>query len=96
MAARFLIFFFNKKKKKKKKNKEIISNLRLTSASIDFRDMSRSLGSIKHANFQTFSSFSCISFELLSFLPSVYKTNVRKLSIPLHLKAIITIFRSGF
>ena len=50
----------------------------------------------KHANFRTFSSFSCISFELLSFLPSVSKTNVHKLSIPLHLKAIIKIFRSGF
>ena len=50
----------------------------------------------KHSNFRTFSSFSCISFELLSFLPSVSKTNVHKLSIPLHLKAIIKIFRSGF
>ena len=50
----------------------------------------------KHANFRTFSSFSCILFELLSFLPSVYKNNVYKLSIPLHLKAIIKIFRSGF
>ena len=50
----------------------------------------------KHANFRTFSSFSCISFELLSFFPSVYKTNVHKLSVPLHLKAIIKIFRSGF
>ena len=50
----------------------------------------------KHANFRTFSSFSCILFELLSFLPSVYNNNVYKLSIPLHLKAIIKIFRSGF
>lgn len=50
----------------------------------------------KHANFRTFPSFSCIPFELLSFLPSVYKTNIYKLSIPLHLKAIIKIFRSGF
>ena len=50
----------------------------------------------KHANFRTFSYFSCISFELLSFFPSVYKTNVHKLSVPLHLKAIIKIFRSGF
>ena len=72
------------------------SNLRLTSASTDFRDMSRSLGSVKNTLIFEHSYFSCIPFELLSFLPSAYKTNIYKLSIPLHLKAIIKLFRSGF
>ena len=50
----------------------------------------------KHANFVRFSYFSCIPFVSLSFLPLVYKTSIYKLSFQLHLKAIITIFRSGF
>ena len=74
-----------------------ISNLCLTSASTDFHHMSRSPGSVNNTpNFRTLSSFSWIPFKLLTFFPSVYKTNMYKLSIPLHLRAIIKIDRSGF
>ena len=49
----------------------------------------RSGVSQSHANFRTSSSFSSIPVESLSLLPLVYETNVYRLSLPLHLKAII-------
>ena len=59
----------------------VISNVRLTSASTGFCDMSRiSWLSQKHANFVRFYYFSCIPFVSLSFLPLVYKTSIYKLS----------------
>ena len=49
--------------------------LTVTSASTDFRDMSRTPGSVKtELIYEYFFSFSSILFESLSFLPLVYKT----------------------
>lgn len=68
--------------------------IHLTSASTDFRGMTRSPVLVQFY-FSNIFFFSYIPFKLISFLSSVYKTNLYKLSIPLHLKAIIKIFRSG-